>query len=197
MIITCMLQGTLCNTGIPCTCFGGNICSVGNRRSHHEQEYLFGKIMMMIELLNLGILVILGRYCSSIITVLLHTTSKDSIDQFEETSKPELFEPSIYKQPSLSLQRSDSKIIDDQQCTSGAIAEKIHKKLSVTSCTNRHIAWPKILSPRQVLKDIHRGFHLPKRFHFNLHIKFTSSFICNYCKVASRSTSQLVTCPGL
>ena len=96
--------------------------------------------MMMIELLNLGILVILGRYCSSIITVLLHTTSKDSIDQFEETSKPELFEPSIYKQPSLSLQRSDSKIIDDQQCTSGAIAEKIHKKLSVTSCTNRHIA---------------------------------------------------------
>ena len=28
MIITCMLQGTLCNTGIPCTFYGGNICSV-------------------------------------------------------------------------------------------------------------------------------------------------------------------------
>ena len=60
-------------------------------------------MMMMIELLNLGILVILGRYSSSIITVLLHTASKDHIYQFEETSKPELFEPSIYKLPSLSL----------------------------------------------------------------------------------------------
>ena len=29
MIITCMLQGTLCDTGIPCTFYGGNICSVG------------------------------------------------------------------------------------------------------------------------------------------------------------------------
>ena len=28
MIITCMLQGTLCNTGIPCTFYGENICSV-------------------------------------------------------------------------------------------------------------------------------------------------------------------------
>ena len=28
MIITCMLQGTLCDTGIPCTFYGGNICSV-------------------------------------------------------------------------------------------------------------------------------------------------------------------------
>jgi hypothetical protein len=117
---------------------------LGNRRSHHEQEYLFGKIMKMIELLigNYSELraITIGTYCSSIKTVLLHTASKDPIYQFEETSKPELFEPSIYKQPSFSLQRSDSKIIDDQQCTSGAIAEKIHKKLSVTSCTNRHIA---------------------------------------------------------
>ena len=30
MIITCMLQGTLCDTGIPCTFYGGNICSVGH-----------------------------------------------------------------------------------------------------------------------------------------------------------------------
>ena len=28
MIITCMLQGTLCDTGIPRTFYGGNICSV-------------------------------------------------------------------------------------------------------------------------------------------------------------------------
>ena len=26
--ITCTLQGTLCNTGIPCTFYGGNICNV-------------------------------------------------------------------------------------------------------------------------------------------------------------------------
>ena len=28
MMITCILQGTLCDTGIPCTLYGGNICSV-------------------------------------------------------------------------------------------------------------------------------------------------------------------------
>ena len=28
MIVTCMLQGTLCDTGIPRTFYGGNICSV-------------------------------------------------------------------------------------------------------------------------------------------------------------------------
>ena len=28
MIITCMLQGTLCDTGIPCTFYWENICSV-------------------------------------------------------------------------------------------------------------------------------------------------------------------------
>ena len=28
MIITCLLQGTLCDTGIPCTFYGGKICSV-------------------------------------------------------------------------------------------------------------------------------------------------------------------------
>ena len=28
MMITCMLQGTLCDTGIPCTFYGENICSV-------------------------------------------------------------------------------------------------------------------------------------------------------------------------
>ena len=28
MIITCLLQGTLCDTGIPRTFYGGNICSV-------------------------------------------------------------------------------------------------------------------------------------------------------------------------
>ena len=28
MIITCLLQGTLCDTEIPCTFYGGNICSV-------------------------------------------------------------------------------------------------------------------------------------------------------------------------
>ena len=27
MIITCLLQGTLCDTGIPCTFYGGKICS--------------------------------------------------------------------------------------------------------------------------------------------------------------------------
>ena len=122
---------------------------LGNRRSHHKQESLFGKMIKMIESL-------IGNYsyCSSIITVLLHTASKDPIYQFEETSKPELFEPSIYKQPSFSLQRSDLKIIDDQQCTSGAIAEKIHKKLRVTFCTNRHLAWLKILSPWQFLVEL-------------------------------------------
>ena len=26
--ITCLLQGTLCDTGIPCTFYGENICSV-------------------------------------------------------------------------------------------------------------------------------------------------------------------------
>ena len=29
MMITCILQGTLCDTGIPCTFYGENICSVG------------------------------------------------------------------------------------------------------------------------------------------------------------------------
>ena len=28
MIITCLLQGTLCDTGIPRTFYGGKICSV-------------------------------------------------------------------------------------------------------------------------------------------------------------------------
>ena len=28
MMITCMLQGTLCDTEIPCTFYGENICSV-------------------------------------------------------------------------------------------------------------------------------------------------------------------------
>ena len=28
MIITCILQGTLCDMGIPCTFYGGKICSV-------------------------------------------------------------------------------------------------------------------------------------------------------------------------
>ena len=28
MLIKCMLQGTLCDTGIPCTFYGENICSV-------------------------------------------------------------------------------------------------------------------------------------------------------------------------
>ena len=32
MMITCMLQGTLCDTGIPCTFYGENICSVEPRR---------------------------------------------------------------------------------------------------------------------------------------------------------------------
>ena len=31
MMITCMLQGTLCDTGIPCPFYGENICSVGIR----------------------------------------------------------------------------------------------------------------------------------------------------------------------
>jgi hypothetical protein len=31
MMITCMLQGTFCNTGIPRTFYGGNICSVDTK----------------------------------------------------------------------------------------------------------------------------------------------------------------------
>ena len=33
MMITCMLQGTLCDTGIPCTFYGGNVCSAASRHS--------------------------------------------------------------------------------------------------------------------------------------------------------------------
>ena len=31
--ITCLLQGTLCDTGIPCTFYGENICSVESARN--------------------------------------------------------------------------------------------------------------------------------------------------------------------
>ena len=33
--ITCLLQGTLCDTGIPCTFYGENICSV------HKYMYIY------------------------------------------------------------------------------------------------------------------------------------------------------------
>ena len=35
MIITCMLQGTLCDMGIPRTFYGGNICSVDQKSRQH------------------------------------------------------------------------------------------------------------------------------------------------------------------
>ena len=41
MIITYMLQGTLCDTGIPRTFYGGNICSVHRvLRADDNQNYL-------------------------------------------------------------------------------------------------------------------------------------------------------------
>ena len=33
MIITCLLQGILCDTGIPRTFYGGKICSVGQENN--------------------------------------------------------------------------------------------------------------------------------------------------------------------
>ena len=47
MIITCMLQGTLCDKGIPCTFYGGNICSVGCKL----EEVL--RLAVLFELQNL------------------------------------------------------------------------------------------------------------------------------------------------
>ena len=43
MIITCMLQGTLCDTGIPRTFYGGNICSVCTRCLNTTKALVWSK----------------------------------------------------------------------------------------------------------------------------------------------------------
>ena len=37
MIITCLLQGTLCDTGIPCTFYGEKICSVDRSKMSEKR----------------------------------------------------------------------------------------------------------------------------------------------------------------
>ena len=54
MIITCMLQGTLCDTGIPRTFYGGNICSVVCKIT--ELQISVCQISMLLE-------VKLGKFC--------------------------------------------------------------------------------------------------------------------------------------
>ena len=39
--ITCMLQGTLCDTGIPCTYYGENICSVQSYKIDPSSTYVY------------------------------------------------------------------------------------------------------------------------------------------------------------
>ena len=48
MIITCMLQGTLCDTGIPCTFYGENICSVGELESRDTKVLTVLEIKSMM-----------------------------------------------------------------------------------------------------------------------------------------------------
>ena len=38
MMITCMLQGTLCDTGIPRTFYGENICSVHSLEGRKKKD---------------------------------------------------------------------------------------------------------------------------------------------------------------
>ena len=49
MMITCMLQGTLCDTGIPCTFYGENICSVYRSKFHTNS------LGLTFEMLRMGI----------------------------------------------------------------------------------------------------------------------------------------------
>ena len=53
MIITCMLQGTLCDTGIPCTFYGGNICSV---RLYKQWYFWMNKALISVTLSWLNLL---------------------------------------------------------------------------------------------------------------------------------------------
>ena len=46
MIITCLLQGTLCDTGIPRTFYGGKICSVKEITAHQILRTGFPKLML-------------------------------------------------------------------------------------------------------------------------------------------------------
>ena len=39
MIITCLLQGILCDTGIPRTFYGGKICSVELEKNVYTQNF--------------------------------------------------------------------------------------------------------------------------------------------------------------
>ena len=69
MIITCMLQGTLCDTGIPRTFYGGNICSVAtflrlksNTTIPRDFLFLFFFILTTIE----GDTLVLASYLPNI-----------------------------------------------------------------------------------------------------------------------------------
>ena len=52
MMITCMLQGTLCDTGIPRTLYGENICSVFlfSERRHYDRFLLSYRWDMRIQM---------------------------------------------------------------------------------------------------------------------------------------------------
>ena len=50
MMITCMLQGTLCDTGIPCTFYGGNICSVNKSGILVRLRYSLSILGQLVEI---------------------------------------------------------------------------------------------------------------------------------------------------
>ena len=78
MIITCLLQGTLCNTGIPRTFYGGKICSAEELSSSFKKSTYRNTDLNYVK--NSSILLCLVCYVQRLCQMRMRETKKKSLN---------------------------------------------------------------------------------------------------------------------